>query len=80
VVLDHATAKDNHARLLGEDSGVVQPLDVLDEVNDETTFLPGVEVDDIAESSVSEGRAVDLDVILPAPVVDGVFMIDLLAD
>jgi len=39
-----------------------------------------VEVDDIAESSVSEGRAIDLDVILPAPVVDGVFMIDLLAD
>lgn len=79
-MFDDATAENNHAGLLGVDGGVVQLLDVLDEIDDETFVLPRVEVDDVTKGTIGKGWAIDGDIILPAPVIDRLFVVDLFSD
>ena len=52
----------------------------MDDVNDEAWLSPFVKVDHITEGTISEGRTVDRDVVLPAPVVDAVWVVNLLSD
>ena len=50
------------------------------EVADEASLSPRVEVDYITQGPISEGRAVNGYLILPAPVVDAVLILDFLSD
>jgi len=39
-----------------------------------------VEVDHVSEGTISKGRAVDRNIVLPAPVIDTLLVVDLLTD
>ena len=79
-MFDHATSKDNHTALFSPQSRIVERSDVLHEVNDETRLSPRLKVDDVTQSSVCEGGAVHRDLILPAPVVNALLIVDSLPD
>ena len=79
-MLDDTTSKDDHTWLFGLQGTIVQPSDIFDEINDEAFFSPWLEVDDITKGAISEGRAIDWNIVLLAPVVDAVWVVDLLAD
>ena len=79
-MFDDATSENNHAGLPGMDSRVVQFLDILNEIDYKTLILPRVEIDDITERTIRKSRAVDRDIVLPAPVVDRVLVVDPLSD
>jgi len=79
-MLDDTTSEDNHRALLGLQCAVVEQTNVLDKVHDETFFTPRLEEDDVTESSISEGWAEDRDVVLLAPVVDAILVVDAFTD
>ena len=49
----------------------------MDDIANETWLSPLVEVNHITKGTVSECWAVDRDFVLPAPVVDAVFVVNL---
>lgn len=79
MVLDDAAAEDDHTAALGLQGAVIQQTDVLHEVNDKARLAPCVEVDDVSEGPVGERRAENGDLVLPAPVVDAVLVVNFLA-
>ena len=79
VVLNDAAAQNNHATALGLEGAIVQQADVLHEVHDEARLTPRVEVDNVAQRAVSEGRTEDGDLVLPAPVVNALLIVDFFA-
>lgn len=79
-MLDNTASEDNHSALLGLKGTIIEQTNVLHEINNKARLSPCLEVDDISESSVSEGRAEDIDIVLPAPVVDAVLIVNLLTD
>lgn len=82
VVLDDATAQDDHAGALGAHGDGVDAADVLNDVDLELAGrgLEGVEVEHVAEAAVGEGRAEDGDVVLVGPVVDRGGVVNILAE
>ena len=52
----------------------------MDDVNDEAWLPPLIEVDHITEGTVGESGTVDRNFVLPAPVVDAVWVVNLLSD
>jgi hypothetical protein len=79
-MFDDATSENNHAGLPGMDSRVVQFLDILNEIDYKALILPRVEIDDITERTIRKSRTVDWDIVLPAPVVDRVLVVDPFSD
>ena len=79
-MLDHASSKDNHATFLRSQGTIVELSNILNEVNDEALLTPSIKIDDISKCTISEGRTVDRNIILPAPVINALLVIDLLTD
>merc|ERR1712157_10596 len=80
VMINHTSTKDDHTTSLRLQCTIVKKLNILDDINDEPCLSPSIEVDHIAECTICERRTVDWDFIFPAPVVDAVFIIDLLTN
>jgi len=80
MVLDDAASQNYHATTLGSKGTVVQKTNVLHKIDNKSSLSPGVKVNDITESSIGESRAENWDVVLPAPVVDAIGVIDLLTN
>jgi hypothetical protein len=55
---------------------LVDLTNILDNVNVEIWLIVGVEKQIISNSSISDGWAEDRDVILPAPIIDTIFIVD----
>lgn len=64
LVLAHAPAEDDHARLARLDGEVVQPADVPHEVDGQAGGLVRVEVEHVAQGAVRQGGAEDGDLVL----------------
>ena len=81
VVLDESSANYNNAWLRSLPCHFVDPSDVHHNVEFEWFFrvLPSVEVENISNWSISDGRREDGDIVLPAPVVNWLFIVDFLA-
>jgi len=79
MMLDESAAEDDHARLLGVEGNVVDSSNVADNVHDKARVAVRVEVKHVAQRAVRDRRAVHGDVVLVRPVVDRVWMVDLLA-
>jgi len=80
MMLDDATAENNHAAFLGFEGRVVKQSDILSNIDNKAVLSPRLEVDDVSEGAICEGGAEDGNIVLPAPVVDAIFIIDLLTD
>ena len=78
-MLDHTSSYNEHARLSRVKSLIIQKSNVLGDVNDEASFLIGVEVNDVTDCAISQGWSMDRDVIFPAPIVNALLVVDLFA-
>ena len=78
-MFDDTTSKDDHSRFLCPQCSIIQQSDILYQVHDKARVLVRIEEDDVTKGSICKGRAKDRDVILPAPIVDAIFIIDLLS-
>ena len=79
-MFDDAATEDYHATPFCPQSTIIKQTNVLNEVNDKASLTPSVEVNDVSEGSISEGWAEDRNIVLPAPVINAVFVVDLLSD
>mmetsp|Transcript_29539 Transcript_29539/g.72876 ORF Transcript_29539/g.72876 Transcript_29539/m.72876 type:complete len:485 (+) Transcript_29539:130-1584(+) len=77
MVLDHPPADDDGPRVLCLHRLHVDPPDVAHEVEHEPRFLVRVKEEHVPNGPVCERRAVDGDVVLGAPVVDALLVVDL---
>ena len=80
VVLGHAAAQDDHARLLGPAHGprlVVHRPDILHQVHHQPGVLETVKVEHVADAPVGERWAVHRDVHLRRPVIHALLVVDL---
>ena len=78
VMLHQATAEDDHPRLLGEESLVVDAVDILTDVYDQARVPVLLEEKHIADRAVSDGGAEDGNVVLVSPVIDRIRVVNLL--
>jgi len=59
---------------------IIELLDILDQINNKTRVLPRIEVDHVSERSIRKRGAINRNIILPAPVVDRILVVDPLPD
>lgn len=64
LVFAHPSTEDDHAGLLGVQRNIIEPSNVLDDVNNEPRIPEGVEVDHVTQGAIRQGRAKDGNVIL----------------
>lgn len=72
------TVDNSHPRAVRSNSNVVDPPDIVHDIDLELWPLVGVKVHHVSQGSVSQARAEHRDVVPVAPVVHGVFVVDLL--
>ena len=54
---------------------IIKKSNVLGDINDEASFLIGVEVNDITDCAISQCWSMHRDVILPAPIVNALLIV-----
>ncbi len=79
VMLGRGAAQNDRARVHREQAHQVHALDVLDQVELEARVRERMKEQGVADGSVGHGRTKHRNVVLVAPVVDRLFIVDLLA-
>mmetsp|Transcript_7046 Transcript_7046/g.7985 ORF Transcript_7046/g.7985 Transcript_7046/m.7985 type:complete len:284 (+) Transcript_7046:278-1129(+) len=79
MVLDDSAAQNNHPCLLRVHRELIDLANVLQNVDDKAAFVEVVEKQIVSDRSVGQSWAEHWDVILPAPVVSALFVVDRLA-
>lgn len=79
MMLDYTTAQNNHARLLGMHGLVVDATNIGHQVQNKARTFVRVKINHVTQRAVGDGRTVDWNVILVAPIVNRCWVIDFLA-
>lgn len=80
VMLGGGTSDNDSTSASALDGDVINEDNVLRDVDDETGSLVVMEVEHVTDGAISDTRAEHRDVVLVAPVVNGVLVVDLLTE